>query len=90
MKGFLTSLCLVIVGCTTKVTPLTVASQSEKMVYVIQKVEIGGIPLGIPVLGLPGHLYSPHAKYNGYVDARDCSTGDILVCPFTGKDFLVP
>jgi len=90
MKGLLIGLCLVAAGCTTKVTQVMVASQSEKMANVIQTVHIGGIPLGIPVLGLPGYLYSPHAKYNGYVDARDCSTGDVLVCPFTGKDFLVP
>lgn len=93
MKLLLISLCVGcgLCGCSTKLTPAIVHEQSEKiMEVVIQKRDVSGVLLGIPVLGMPGFLYSPHEKYKGIIDAKKCVSGDVLVCPFTGKPFLVP
>jgi hypothetical protein len=40
--------------------------------------------------GKPGLVQTPFGEPGQLVDVSDRSAGDRVVCPFTGKPFLVP
>jgi hypothetical protein len=47
------------------------------------------LPFGIPVPGNPGHVYSPYAK-GKIINVSIYKHGEIVLCPYTAKKFLVP
>ncbi|MGV3532273.1 MAG: M56 family metallopeptidase [Chthoniobacteraceae bacterium] len=49
-----------------------------------------GVPVGTPVAGKPGFVFSPHAPNAGFVDVRGFPAGAEIQCPFSGLHFLVP
>jgi hypothetical protein len=49
-----------------------------------------GVPYAVPVPGKAGHVFSPHAPEEGYVDVRGIEAGTEVKCPFSGRMFLVP
>jgi len=49
-----------------------------------------GIPVGIPSSVREGWVISPHAPKAGLVDTRRFAEGEKVMCPFTGKVFVVP
>ncbi|MGV3530790.1 MAG: M56 family metallopeptidase [Chthoniobacteraceae bacterium] len=49
-----------------------------------------GVPVGTPVAGKPGFVFSPHAPNAGFVDVRGFPPGTKIQCPFSGLHFLVP
>jgi hypothetical protein len=48
------------------------------------------LPLGVPVVGQKGMVFSPYAPERGRVDAVGLKRGTRIKCPFTGKHFRVP
>lgn len=48
------------------------------------------VPLGEPVPGRAGYVYSPHTTPKKIVDVRDFRSGEEVRCPITFKPFLVP
>lgn len=48
------------------------------------------IPVGIPVAGKEGLVYSPHDREAGLVDVTGMPPGSVAECPYTLKRFLVP
>ncbi len=48
------------------------------------------IPMGEPVEGRPGYVYSPFADDHRIVDVREFKAGEEVRCPITLKSFLVP
>ncbi|MDR1191192.1 MAG: hypothetical protein LBK60_05945 [Verrucomicrobiales bacterium] len=47
-------------------------------------------PVAKPVPGKQGVVFSPYAPYAGEVDVREYQPGQPVLCPFTGKPFIVP
>ncbi|MDR1303689.1 MAG: hypothetical protein LBK76_00550 [Verrucomicrobiales bacterium] len=47
-------------------------------------------PTATPVTGKPSIVRSPYAPYAGPVDVRECTSGQQVYCPYTGKIFIVP
>jgi hypothetical protein len=45
---------------------------------------------GIPVPGKPGFIMSPHAPYQGQIDARGFPPGTDIKDPYSGKIIYVP
>lgn len=45
---------------------------------------------GIPVPGKPGFIMSPHAPYQGQIDARGFPPGTDIRDPYSGKIIYVP
>ena len=48
------------------------------------------LPLGQPVVGKKGYVYSPYAPDKGQVDVVDIPSGTKVKCPYTNKTFRVP
>ena len=48
------------------------------------------IPVGEPVQGRPGYVYSPYAAPKRIVDVREFRAGEEVRCPITLKSFFVP
>ena len=48
------------------------------------------LPVGQPVVGKKGFVYSPYASDKGQVDVQDIPSGTKVKCPYTGKTFRVP
>ncbi len=48
------------------------------------------VPVGEPVQGRPGYVYSPFAPERRIVDVREFKAGEEVRCPITLKSFLVP
>jgi hypothetical protein len=48
------------------------------------------VPVGEPVQGRPGYVYSPFTSDHRIVDVREFKSGEEVRCPITLKSFLVP
>jgi hypothetical protein len=48
------------------------------------------LPVGVPVLGKPGLVYSPYAKEKMIFVRAPFKHGQVVLCPYTAKKFRVP
>jgi hypothetical protein len=47
------------------------------------------LPVGVPVPGKPGLVYSPYAK-GKIMNVSIYKHGEVVLCPYTAKPFRVP
>ena len=47
------------------------------------------LPVGVPVSGKPGLVYSPYAK-GKIMSVQGYKHGEVVLCPYTARKFRVP
>ena len=88
---------------TTSIIPSLIKNDSTQAVAKIQKPgpapikvdpvmpsRIVDVPLGEPVPGRPGYVFSPYVSPKRIVDVREFHAGEEVRCPMSLKSFLVP
>ena len=76
--------------------PSTSIAKKEKVgpapikVDPIMSPKVVDVPVGEPVAGRPGYVYSPFTAPKKIVDVREFKAGEEVRCPITLKSFVVP
>ncbi|MBP7950835.1 MAG: hypothetical protein KA004_14380 [Verrucomicrobiales bacterium] len=70
--------------------PNVVKTPSPVKVEAVMSPRILGVPVGEPVPGRSGYVYSPFTPSKKVVDVRDFKAGEEVRCPLTLKPFIVP
>jgi len=76
--------CLLMSASICFVAPLQAAPKPKPMPTAQER-----LPVGVPVPGKPGLVYSPYAR-GKIMDVEGFKHGTIVMCPYTARKFRVP
>ena len=82
-EGFVTLVCLT-------ATIIDASGEPVANPKPVAKPNREGLPVGIPVQGKPGFIYSPFDQGKRMIDVTGITTGTEVMCPYAGKKLLVP